>query len=320
MNFRNIGVLVDFCYIAFVISLRGYELDSTSQNFTFSSDHGWCFMTIESSRFQFFRNGELVGWEGFTSKETLEVQLVDSSFVCEVELFSVINPQVVTTFNLFADGEQIASAGSVLADLDMSELDKLTSFASENIDDRREVFTHDHEHLPNNSRPRVLDGTKILKGLGNAFSQSLMCVPTRTEHTKLGYKDEDVSDLSELHLDRFGGMRAGYLSKRRRVNRYFINVGSTPRRVCFAIMTPSLVDKYMPDTYSTTYLDELLEKMDRKISVVYYDIPAPRGDCYFYCRYLSTHLFHCEYGDAPDASVLIISDTEARKEFVSAKF
>lgn len=266
-----------------------------------------------------FRNGEMLDQEALVPVETTRMLIDDCDYEIDITRSAFRGNTPIANFTIFYDNTQIASAGCFFSDVDPKRVEALITEADTYVDDRNELFTHDHKHKPNNKRERVRDRTGLLKSIADQFATELNVLRTPANHTKFGYKHCDVRDLSQLHVDRFGGMREGMQKPRRRISRYFINVGDTERGVCFALMPPDAVDACVPDTYSENYLNELVDHLGRKINILEYRIPRKVKNIYFYARYLSTHLLHCEYGESPDAALILCSDTEIRGEKVGTK-
>lgn len=267
-------------------------------------------MFSEKHRLRLYVDGQSFSLESFTPDTRVALRLEDTSFESDITLYTLPDVCLASPWELFSGQTLIASFGSFQTEVEPEALAQLAALADAVVDDRNEMFTHDHVGVPNNKRLRVTCGSPLLKSVCDQLAEELGAKTPPAEHNKMGYKKRDVLDLTQLHVDRFDGMRHGASRTRRRVYRNFVNIGERPRSVCFAPSDPVLVDMHVPDTYDPTYLDAYVEAMDRSIAILIHPVPPPEGDRLFTCRYLATHLLHCEYGVAPDAVLIINSDGE----------
>lgn len=264
--------------------------------------------------FTFLVNGEKLSLSEISTCSEFSCRLSDSSITAEIKLHTLRPDIFATNWCIFHQSYLIANSDNLLTSISQADLDSVKRAAVHLADDRNELWPHSHRHVPNSRRERVRDTGLQTKMLLDQLSSDLHVLNPPEDHNKIGCKKFDITDFSELHVDRFGGMRHGTTRVRRRISRHFINLGDTTRYVVFAIMDPNLVDRHVPDEYSPTYLDNLIEALGKRITLLCAPIIPRWGPRVAGVRYLSSHLLHVEYGFAGDFCAVVNSDSELRGE------
>lgn len=273
------------------------------------------YRSMASEDLSVFVNGEPLHSSAVIRYESVEIQPEDTSRKITVNLCKFREPAFeFSTWVIFWRRTQIASSVRVWSSLAEVQFAKFDAIATQTPQGQSELWPHTHAYLPNSGIERAKDKTAQLEELLACLEKDAGVRVPPADHKKIGHKTRDIFDLSQLHVDRFSGMRHGRAQVRRRISRTFLNLGVWPRTSAFALMNPDLIDRFVPDLYSNRYLDDLYDACGLTLDLFVPHSPERLGPVISGVRYLATHLLHCEFGKAGDLVAVVNSDTELLRE------
>lgn len=228
----------------------------------------------------------------------------DASLGFEAPIYAIEPAQQAGEILLDAAGEALATSVAIRASLDPALLGAVRRRLHELPGDWHEIFPSDHNvnrgfHFP--------DPWGEASALLDELESALDVTRPPVNHNKVSSKKEPRYRLDELHIDSFEGMRTDDNGRRRRVWRYFLNLGNKPRRTALVPLNPRLVDDLVPINHQPEMFDDLLMAAGGILPVALITIPPLRDDLISGAKICTTHMLHGEYGPADDLLAIVNS-------------
>lgn len=268
-------------------------------------------------RLRIFINGERLDAGALQQNGAARLKPDDTGLEIDVRLLSLRGAAEESSWMILWDGEMIACSTRARISSSEDEIARVFELVRTIEPGQSELWPHSHRYAPNSGRTRQRTATPELRQFLEKLELDFQVQPPPADHTRLGAKTVSIRDLTQLHVDRFDGMREGERSIRRRVSRHFVNLSRKDSRTsAFVLMDPALVDEHVPDRYSPDYLSDLYRALEQRVDLLIVKTPPREGAVVNGVKYLATHLLHCEYGDPPDFVAVIQSDSETRRERV----